>query len=153
MTNFWYPHAIHQVGSGALNLGAADLRVILVLVGTTADLDDANRDVTSISGFVDLKEHTAAGRIALVNETFAKVAAQNWSVLTADPTTWNPLPVSVPPLDVKAAILYQHITDDTDSYPVAWIDEGGYPVTPTGLTRHTINWDLVLGALQVRSKP
>ena len=53
--------------------------------------------------------------------------------------------------DVMGALVYVHVTDDTDSYPFAWFDQGGYPVTPTGLTRHTINWDATLGALQLRS--
>ena len=151
MTNFWYPHAIHEIGRAQHDLGTADLRVMLLLAGTTAAVDDANRDVTAIDQFGTLAEHTAAGRMVLANTVWSKDAAQNWSTLTADPTTWDPLPVAGGGEDVVSALLFLQITDDTDSFPVAYFDEGGYPVTPTGLTRHTINWHLTQGALLLRS--
>lgn len=151
MTNFWYPHAIHEIGSGAHDLDSADLRVMLLLTTSSAGDDDANRDVTAIDQIVTLGEHTAAGRQVLVATALTKVPAQNYSILTADPNTWNPLPVAGGGEDVLAALLFLFITNDTDSFPVAYFDTGGYPVTPTGLTRHTINWNLTQGALLLRS--
>lgn len=151
MVNFAYPHAIDQIARGLLNIDTADLRVILLLTTTTARLDDANRDVTALDQFGTLGEHVAAGRQTLDNAVLAKVPAQNWSVLTADPNTWNPLPLAGGGEDVQAALMYLHVTNDADSFPVAYVDEGGYPVTPTGLTRHTINWHQTQGALLIRS--
>ncbi len=146
--NFVYPHFWHATD---LTLAATlDLRVLLVLDGTTVDVDDANRDVTALDQFGTLDEHVAAGRMVLTGLIWAKDAAGNFSWLDADPVTWDPLPVAGVQ-DVKAALVYVHITDDTDSYPLGYFDTGGYPVTPTGLTRHTINWHATQGVLLARS--
>lgn len=149
MVNFTYPVAIDKLGDALLDLPTADLRIMLLLQGTTAGDDDANRDVTTVSGFTTLKEHTAAGRIALTGLSWDKVAASNWSVLSANSPTWDPLVVASGGEDVVAALMYLHVTTDADSWPVAWIDDGGYPVTPTGLTRHTINF--INGALRIQT--
>ncbi len=148
--NFVYPHAIDQLARALLNLGTADLRVLLAMDLTTAFDDDANRDVTTIAGFVTLDEHGSAGRRTLASVVLAKDAASNETRLTADPSTWSPLPLDGGQ-DVKGAILYVHVTDDTDSYPLGGILDGGYPVTPTGSIPHVINWDAILGALAIRS--
>lgn len=145
MPNFWYTHAKNQLGAGALNLGTADLRVLLAEVPNTTEDDDANRDVTSISGFTTLNEHPTAGRIALVNQVYAVDNANNRSELTADPTVFPNLADSGE--QVQNAILYLHVTDDTDSYPVASFDTGGFPFTPTG-EDNTITWNAE-GVVQV----
>lgn len=148
MTNFVYPHALHTLD--VPNLASADLRAMLLLDGTSADLAGANRNVTALDQFSILDEHVAAGRQVLASLVWAKDATNFWSWLAADPNTWNPLPLAGGQ-DVKAALVYLHVTDDTDSYPVAWVDSGGYPVTPTGLTRHVVNWHATQGVLLHRT--
>ena len=56
---------------------------------------------------------------------------------------YQPAARSIP----SGALLYIHVTDDTDSIPAAWIDTGGFPFDGTG-ANNTIQWN-ALGIVQL----
>ena len=142
---FWYPHAAHEIGLGTYNLGTAVIRTLLVLTGTSALTDDANRDVTNVAAFTTLNEHPSALRVTLSNQSYDKDAANNRSELTADPSVFSSLPNTGS--DVVAAISYLFGTSDADSPPMWAADDNGFPFTPTG-SDNTITWDAE-GAVQI----
>lgn len=148
--NFTYPHAMHRLGEGALNLASLDLRAALLLTNTTAFDDDANRDATSLSAFSVLDEHSTAAREILQNLDWSKDAAANRSELTADPTVWTAVAPDVSGRQIAGILVYVHVTDDTDSFPFQAFREGGFPNTPNGGDRTAI-WDPGDGFFNLRS--
>lgn len=151
MANFWFPHALHQIGSGALNLGTQVLGVTLNEDVNTLRTDGAGGvDHTQLSGITTPNYHPNADFAAnkqLANVQFLKDAANNRSELTADPTVFTSLPNSGE--DVGDAMVYARVTDETDSYGIAAFDTQGFPFTPTG-SDNTINWNAE-GVLQLAS--
>lgn len=145
MTNFWYPNGLHEVALGNINLGSADLRVILCELTNTTQDNDANRDANFIDDFTTLNEHPTGGREIVANTTLAKDAPNNRSEVTADPTVWTALVDSGE--NVTNAVLYLHVATDADSIPIASFNTGGFPFTPTG-SDNTITWN-VEGMLQI----
>lgn len=146
--NFWYTHTIAEIGRGNIDLEAegtaGDLRVLLVMVGTSTGTE---RDVDVIDDFTTLDEYdgTSYARQALANTSY-DIDDPNFRVeLTADPSVWTTLGVGS--AQAEAAIIYLHVTDDTDSLPIAYIDEGGFPFDGSG-SDITITWNAE-GALQL----
>jgi predicted outer membrane repeat protein len=119
VANFIYNHAKHELGQGGLIFATHDMRVMFVMTNTTANTED---DVTSISGFTTLDEMDGSGytRQALTGEAWAKDATNNRSEFDANDPNFGA--VGIGTRQVQAAIVYRHITDDTDSFPVAYFD-------------------------------
>lgn len=141
MANFVYNHSKHELGQGGLQFASHDMRILLVMTNTTADTQD---DVTSISGFTTLDEMDGSGyaRLALTGEAWAKDATNNRSEFDANDADFGA--VSAGTRQVQALILYRHVTNDTDSFPVAYFDTvsagPGFPFSANGGTI-TIQWN------------
>ncbi len=135
--SFFYAHAAHLAGQGAIDYVNDDLRVVLVMANTTAD---SEKDVTTMDGFTTLDEMDGANyaRQALANEAWTKDAANARSELDADDVTFMSLGAGT--RNVQAAIIYKHVTDDTDSIPIAYIDGTGFPFAASG-GDETIAWN------------
>lgn len=142
--SFSYNHAKHILGLGSLDLSSDDLRVLLVMSNTTADTED---NVTTISGITTLDEYDGTGyaRQALTGEAYSKDAANNRSEFTAAKTTFPTLGAGT--RQCVGALVYKHVTDDTDSIPIAFVDAGGFPFDGTG-TDVDITWNAE-GLLQI----
>lgn len=152
MANFWYPHPLHLLGQGTfildpLEVGNETLAALLVITGTTALQDDANRDVVALSGFGTLAEHPSAGRPTLANVSYDKDAGNNRTEITADPTVFTSLADPGGGNQVEAVIVYAERGLDSVDVPIAAFDTGGFPFTPTG-SDNTVNWNAE-GALQL----
>ncbi|MDZ4250290.1 MAG: hypothetical protein U0990_09405 [Candidatus Nanopelagicales bacterium] len=135
MASFVFTEAKRALLAGELDLNAHDIRVMLVGSATTADTEE---DATTISGFTTLDEFTDASyaRKALAAEAVAADNANNRGEFDADDVTWTALTG-----DTAAAMLvFRHVTNDTDSVPIAYIDSGGFPQTPGGANL-TIAWN------------
>jgi hypothetical protein len=149
VANFTYLDFLHRLGLGDFDLSAADWRVMLVMTNTTADTED---DAGTIDDFTTLDEYdgTPYTRQALANEVYEKVAASNLSRLRCDPSTFTTLGVTTPGArQVAGALIYIHVTDDTDSVPAFWYDQGGFPFTPSGLDL-VLNYNATDGFGQLR---
>lgn len=127
MANFVYNEAKRAIIEGEIDLGAggSDVRVLLVMTNTTADTED---DVNTISGFTTLDElnDTGYARQALAGEAVNEDAGNNRAEADADDVafTYN----GDGSRNTQAAVYLKHVTNDTDSVPIAFVDTGGFPV-------------------------
>ena len=139
MANFTYDHAKPLLGPALLKIdGTHDLRLILVMTDTTAHTEF---DKATIDAFTALDEYDGGGyaRVALSGEAWTKDALNRRSELDASDAVFASLGVGN--RKCQGAILYRHVTDDSDSVPVAWYDEGGlFPFNGDG-TDFTLTWD------------
>jgi hypothetical protein len=129
MANFIYNEAKRAFAEGEIDLGADDIRVLLVMSNTTADTED---DKNTIDGFTTLDEYDGANyaRKALANEVVNEDAANDRAEFDADDVTWSALGAGT--RQCQAAIVYKHVNDDSDSVPIAFIDTGGFPFDGNG---------------------
>lgn len=131
--SFWYTKTAANIMKGALNLdaGGDDIRTILVMTNTTADTE---RDKATISAFTDLDEADGASyaRVAMLNEAVQEDAANDRGEFHTDDVPFPNLGVGT--RQTAGMIIYKHVTDDTDSIPIAYIDTGGFPATHNGQT-------------------
>ena len=135
MASFIYTRAKAKFLSADIDLNADDIRILLVDSSTTADTEE---DTEFVSGFSTLGELSGTGyvRKALANEAVNADTANNRGEFAADPVTWTGIDAGT----AEAVIIIKHVTNDTDSIPIAYIDSGGFPfVTNSGDL--TITWN------------
>ena len=123
---------------GEFNLATQDLRVMLLMTNTTVDtqLEDGS-STQNISDFTTLDEFDGANyvRKALATETVQQDDTNNRADFSADNLTWTALGVGT--RSIQGALLYRHVTNDTDSLPIAFYE---FSATPDG-SDFTIRWD------------
>ena len=132
MANFLYVIAKTGLLDGSIDLNTHDIRCLLVMTNTTADTENTK---TTLSGFTTLDEMDGAGytRQTLTGEAVAADNTNNRGEFTASDITFAS--VSAGTRNVAGAILYRHITNDTDAIPIAYIDTAGtlaFPFVPNG---------------------
>jgi hypothetical protein len=130
--SFVYNHFKDRLGAAAINLTAGNVRLIILLAGTSAATED---DVTSLGGFTALKEfdgsgYTQATGTTLANQVWAKNAALNRSELDADDVTYTGL--GVPTGQVAALLLLYWTGTFAGSVPLGYLDTPPLPVTFAG---------------------
>lgn len=117
----------------------------MVMTNTTADTE---YEKNTISGFTTLDEMdgTNNARKTITTPALTEVTgAAGYVKLTGDNQTWTALGAGT--RQVQAVLIYKHVTNDTDSVPIAYIDTGGFPFTANG-GDVTITWH-ANGILQV----
>lgn len=131
MANAWYNQAKGRLLNGDLILSSDTIKAML-LKGTSYSFDkdhDAPTDLTPASNEVSGGSYarqtlgTKSGTVDDTNDlgyfscgtiTFSAVPAQGGS-------------------NVTALVIYEHVTNDTDSRLIAYFDTGtGFPLTPNG---------------------
>ncbi len=142
--SFIYNEAKRALAEGEIDLGADDIRVMLVMSDTTADTE---KDADDIADFTTLDEHDGANyvRKALASETVTEDAPNNRAEFDADDVVYTALGVGARPC--VAAIVYLHVATDADHEPIAYIDTGGFPFVANG-GNVTIQWN-VQGIIQI----
>jgi len=137
MASFIYTHAKAEILKGNIDFDADDIRVLLVMSNTTADTE---KDVDDIDAFTTLDEMDGANyaRKALANEAVTEDEANDRGEFDADDVTWSSLGDGT--RQIQAALVYKHVVDDTDSIPIAFIDDSPYPLNPGGAD-HVIQWN------------
>ena len=120
MANFWYTNAKRAFAAGEISPTTDTFKAMLVVPATsTADTEKA---VTTLSGFTTLGEYTGAhyARKTLTSITVTQDDVNLTGKIDAADITWTALGA-----DANAAILvYKHVTNDTDSIPLFYIDTG-----------------------------
>lgn len=121
MANFIYTRCKTLLAQGGLDLDTAgdDIRTILVMTNTTADTEE---DSATISAFTTLDEMDGSGyaRVAMTGEVVNEDTANDRAEFDADNVAFGA--VSAGTRSVAAVIVYKHVTNDTDSVPLAYID-------------------------------
>lgn len=135
--SFVYTNAKRALLAGELDLDAHDIRVMLVMTNTTADTEE---DVSTISAFTTLDEFNGSGyaRQALTGEAVTADNPGNFGKFDANDAAFGTLGAGA--RNIQAALVYRHITNDSDSIPIAFVDSGGFPFTANGST-FTIQWN------------
>lgn len=131
MTNFIYDEATRKVANKELDWDTDDIRLLLVMTDTTADTE---RDKLTISGFTTLDEVNGSGyaRQTLAGKSLTKLGTpDHLTKFDHDDVAFGALGAGS--RAVQAGIYYLHVTDDTDSVPLAYVDDAAeFPLTLTG---------------------
>lgn len=135
MASHFYNKAKQLLANGGIDLDTDDIRVALCMTNTTADTD--NDGDTYVSDLTTLDEFDGANyvRKALANEAVNLDDVNDRAEFDADDVTWTALGVGT--RNVAGALIYKHVTNDTDSPLIAWIE---FSATPDG-SDFTIQWD------------
>lgn len=104
---------------GTIDLNSHDIRLLLVKTGSTAEADIV--DANTISAIGTLNEVTVSGyaRAALANETVTTDDTNDRAQFTADTVAFGALATGE---TIIGAIVYKHVTNDTDSIPILFLD-------------------------------
>lgn len=133
MATVTYHNAIKQLFAGELNLSSDDIRVALLMTNTTADTES---DIDFISDITTIDECDATGysRVALANESVSVDDANNLAKFDADDAVFSGLGADAT-RDYQGALIYKHVTNDSDSVPIVFIDfTTDVPKTATQVT-------------------
>lgn len=119
MANFAYTVITDLLAKGQLDLreAGADLRIALLDESSTVGLEP---NVTTLAGFTTLGEISGAGysRKALANQSVAKNNTDHRTEVGCDDVVYDSLDAGV----IAHALIYIHITDDSDSIPLCHLD-------------------------------
>lgn len=120
--SFVYEKAITKV-VGATNLASADVRVLLVGASTTADTET---EIEFLSGFTTLDEISATNyaRKTVASEAINEDLTNNRAEFDFEDQTWSSLGGASNDT-IQGAVVYVHVTDDTDSWPLCYLDDNG----------------------------
>lgn len=127
MASFVYTPSLARMGRGTFDWVGQDIRVKLLMSNTTADTDqDAENpgDITT----QDIMDGANYVEKAAANEADAQDDPNNRLELSFDAITWSALGNGTRP--VVGALVYQFVTNDTDSLNIAYIDLGS--INPGG---------------------
>lgn len=120
MASHMFNIAKQKLANGGIDLDTDDIRVVLCMSNTTADTE--NDGVSTISGITTLDADDGANnaRKALASEAVNLDDANDRAEFDATDVTWTALGNGTRQL--VGALLYKHVTNDTDSIPIAWIE-------------------------------
>lgn len=106
-----------------------DVRAALVMSNTTADTET---DAEFMNSFTTLDEYNGASyaRVALTGEAWASVLASDRFKFSCNPITFPTLGVGT--RQCVGMIIYLHVTNDTDSKPLMYINGTGFPFDGNG---------------------
>lgn len=144
MANFVYTKAADEIAKANIDWLNNDIRVILVNNTSTADTEE---DVNTISGFATLGELSGTG--------YSRKVLGTKAVNRDDPndrSEWDAADVVYTGINAgtaQAAIIYKHVTNDTDSIPLMYIDQTDFPIVTNG-GDVTLNFN-VEGILQLQA--
>jgi hypothetical protein len=115
----------------------SDIRAILCMSNTTADTE---KDADTISGITTLDESDATGyaRVALTGEASNIDDTNDRAEMDANDVVFSGLSGNAT-RDYQGVLLYRHVTNDTDSVPVVFV-EFSSTVTKNA-TSVTIPWN------------
>ena len=124
--SFVYTPALGLLDAATLT---GDVRAALLMSNTTGDTDT---DAATISAIGTLDEYDGASyaRVALTTEAWAAVLATDRFKFSADAIVFATLGVGT--RQCVGLLLYLHVTNDTDSKPLMYIDGTGFPFDGNG---------------------
>lgn len=135
MATFVYRVAKQQKLLGDLHYDTDDIRVLLLQANSDVNSEDATiQAVLARAGTTELTSNGYA-RQALAGEAVSVAGPR--AFFDADDLDFAGLSQAASE-QIVAAILFKHVTDDSDSVPIAHIDAGGFPVAPVGTL--TLQW-------------
>lgn len=130
-------NAKRAIAAGEIDLNADDIRCALLMTNTTADTQN---NVSLMNAFTTLDECDATGyaRVALASEAVNQDNTNNRAEFDADDASFTGLGGDAT-RDIQGALIYKHVTDDTDSIPIAFIDFSAD--IPSSASQIDVPWD------------
>lgn len=108
---------------GASDWGSNDIRGLLVMTNTTTDTED---DKATLDAFTTLDEFDGLNyvRIAFTGEVINVDSVNNRVELDASDTVFGTtlLPLGAGTRDIQGLVIFRHITNNSDSIPLFYID-------------------------------
>jgi hypothetical protein len=136
MASIVYQNAIGKALEAYLVTGA-DIRVALLMTNTTADTE-ADIDLMNAFATLDECDSTGYARVALTSEAVNIDDTNDRAEFDAADASFTGLGGDATRA-IQGAIIFKHVTNDTDSIPIAFIDfTTDIPVTATQVD---IPWD------------
>ena len=116
---------------GTIDLNTHDIRIMLVKTGSTAEADIVDADTISAIG--TLNEVTVSGyaRAALTGEAVVANDTDNRGEFDADDVTFTALATGE---TIIGAIVYKHVTADSDHVPICFLDLTDTPTNGGNIT-------------------
>lgn len=124
--SFAYNIAKYKFATGAANLTTLDTRIALLKMPASTTCD-TQRDVSTLSGFTTLGELVATNyaRKTLAGEAVTQDNTNNRAEFSVtSPITWTALGGATNDT-IGAILLFAFVTADSDSWPIAYIDNAG----------------------------
>lgn len=144
MASLVYNRAKKEILDGTIDLLTDTLKIMLVTSSYVADpdndfveegVDDANEHELSGTGYV--AGFAGSGRKTLSGKAVTEDDANDRAEFDdSGDITWSGINAGT----AAAAILYKHLTADTASVLIAYIDSGGFPIVTNGGDL-TIQWN------------
>lgn len=137
MASLVYNKAKGNLMSGDIDLNTHDIRVALLMTNTTADTEP---DVDFMNGFSTLDECNSTGyaRVALTGEAVNIDDANDRAEFDANDASFTGLGGDASRA-IQGAIVFRHVTNDTDSIPICFVDFASD--IPTTATQIDIPWN------------
>lgn len=106
--------------NGSIDLLTDDLRAILVMSSTTVDTE--NDGIAFLADFTTLDEFDGANneRKVLAGRAVVLDDGIDGAKFDFDDITWTALGAGA--RQIQSMLLYKHVTNDTDSVPIAFLD-------------------------------
>lgn len=127
MANFAYTPFKRDI-LGSINLETDDIRAILVMADSTADQEEDAQYVANVSTLDEMDGDNYV-RKALQNQALSKDDGDDRGIFDAGNILYTNM--SAGTREVKAIILYKHVTNDGDSPLIGYFDEDGFPFSPS----------------------
>lgn len=145
--SFVFNEAKRAFAEGEIDLGADDIRCILVDTTTTFDVDDDIDTLAGVTtaGYYDGANHDVTNGHALSGEVVNEDAGNNRAEFDATDLVFSALGVGS--AQAQAILVFKWITNLGLSLPIAYIDTGGFPFDGNG-GDVTFQWNAE-GILQV----
>jgi len=124
MAAFMYDPAKSLLMKAALDLSAS-IKVLIVMTDTTSD---AERTVATLDEFTTLDEYDGSNYApqTLSSTTISEDDTNHRALFQADNALFESLGPGT--RRAQAVIVYQHVTDHSDSIPIAYIEPDGVPL-------------------------
>lgn len=142
-----YTRSLANLGRALLDLDDGDIRLLLVMTATTCDVEE---DAQFISDFTVLDEMDGLNysRKLLAGTVVNVDLANNRGEFTFDPVMF--LALGNGSRQLAGVLLFNHVTNDFDSQPIALIKPSSWPVHPVG--RDFLLTPNVEGVLQIKQE-
>jgi len=131
--------------AGEIDMDTDDIRAVLCMTNTTADTENTE---TLMNGFTTLDESDATGyaRIDMSGLTITQDDGNNRAEFDATDLSFSGLSGDAT-RDYQGVLLYKHVTNDTDSIPLFFVEFTNTPVAKEA-TQVDVPWD-AQGILQL----
>lgn len=134
-----YNRAMRDIFKGDLDFDVDVLHVLLLESATDLDPDDA--DVATVLARAGTTEatHTGYSRQTPASPTVSQDDTNDQAEVDAADITFSSI-ANDGGGTLKGMLVFKFVTNDAGSTPIAFIDTGGFPITPSGIDI-TCAWD------------